>query len=297
MAETKASGGLARAQDGPHGPARAGAASGAAPGPSGGAVTPAGLPLGNLRVLAAVAALSAVTLTAELALPEAIWAAALHMAVVFLGVWLATPRDVALLGGVASLLLVAGALLGLPPGAFGSAAGFALALVQGPELANRLMVLLGIWALVGVLAGAKAREAALRTRVARETARRRAREGELARRHSLPRPAALPERIQDHEDLGHEVRTQLNAIVGFSDAARQELFGPHSDPRYRDYMGHINEAAWALARILERTLAAEPLPETQSEPGTRRAPGAAEVPEAPQEEDSSPHCAPKAVNQ
>ena len=282
MAEAKASGAIARAQDGRQGPDQAKVAA------------RLGLPLSSFRVLASIAVLSAVTLTAELVLPEAIWAAALHISVVFLGVWLARARDIVLLGALASLLLVVGALAGL---ATTSAAGLIAALAQGPELANRLMVLLGIWAMVAVLVGAKGREAALRARLMRETARRRASESELARRQDLPRPPALAERIRDPDDLGHEVRSQLNAIVGFSDAARQEIFGPHSDPRYRDYLGHINDAGWALLKVLDRSLASEPLPETRSEPGTRRVPGAAPETLESGEADPPAHCAPKAVNQ
>lgn len=280
MAEAKAAGAQARAPDGRREQGQAKAARRAG-GPS------AGLPLFSFRILAGVAAVSAATLAAELVLPAAIWAAALHLAVVFLGVWLAKPRDVVLLGLLASLLLVAGALLRLPAEALLSAAGLLAAVTQGAELANRLLVLLGVWAVVAVLAGARWREATLAARLLRETARRRASESALERRHSLPRPAALPARIRDDKDLGHEVRTHLNAILGFSDAAKQEIFGPHGDPRYRDYLGHINEAGWALLKVLDRTLAADPLPDTKSEPGARRTPGALAGPETAEAEETS----------
>lgn len=265
----------------------------------------AGLPLLSFRALASIAVLSAVTLAADIVLPPEIWAAALHMAVVFLGVWLARAREAVALGAVATSLLVAGAILSLPAPAFTSAADALAALGQGPDLANRLMVLLGIWSLVAVLGGAKRREAALRARLVREAARRLAGERELERRHAVPRPAALPDRVRDDRDLGHEVRTHLNAIVGFSDAAKQEIYGPHSDPRYRDYLGHINEAGWALVEVFDRTLAAEPLPERESEPGARREPGRNAAEDEPREStpaaDPDPASVaeekPKAVNQ
>ena len=232
--------------------------------------TAKGLPLQSPRVLASILALSATTLMAEVFLPAGVWAAALHLSLVFLGIWLARPRDVYVLAAIASALVVAGAVL-TARGA--SASALLETLVSGPGLANRLIVLLAIWALAAVVAGSKRREAALRARLAKEAAHRKAMEAELDKQHAVPRPSALDDRVWEDQDLGHEIRTLLNAIVGFSEAAKGEIFGPISDTRYRDYLGHINESGWTLLRVFERHLASEPLPDKPAEPGTRRTQG------------------------
>lgn len=40
-------------------------------------------------------------------------------------------------------------------------------------------------------------------------------------------------------NLAHEVRTPMNAIVGFSTIMQQEMFGPVENPRYAEYIRHI----------------------------------------------------------
>jgi PAS domain S-box-containing protein len=39
--------------------------------------------------------------------------------------------------------------------------------------------------------------------------------------------------------MSHELKTPLNAILGFSDLIQQELFGPLNEPRYRSYITDI----------------------------------------------------------
>ena len=39
--------------------------------------------------------------------------------------------------------------------------------------------------------------------------------------------------------MSHELKTPLNAVIGFSDLMRQELFGPVNDARYRSYICDI----------------------------------------------------------
>ncbi|MDP6818908.1 MAG: ATP-binding protein [Alphaproteobacteria bacterium] len=46
--------------------------------------------------------------------------------------------------------------------------------------------------------------------------------------------------------VSHELRTPLNAIIGFSDILRGELFGPHSNAKYREYAKDINESGVLL---------------------------------------------------
>ena len=40
-------------------------------------------------------------------------------------------------------------------------------------------------------------------------------------------------------DLSHEMRTPLNAVIGFADAMREETFGPLGSPKYLEYADHI----------------------------------------------------------
>lgn len=241
-----------------------------------------GLPLGNPRVLASVAALAATTAAAGIVLPATVWAPALHLGIVFLGLWLARPRDVYILATLASVLVLAGPFLAqLGPGA--SPGELARAWSPGPALANPLMVLLAIWALAAAIAGSLRREAALRARLAQDAIRREDDARALARLQAERRPAPLSARLGDEKDPGHEIRTLLNAIVGFSEAAKQEIFGPHADPRYRDYMGHINDSGWALLRAFERQTPSEPMPERHAEPGARRPRGGGDEHGATQE--------------
>jgi signal transduction histidine kinase len=55
-------------------------------------------------------------------------------------------------------------------------------------------------------------------------------------------------------DLSHEVRTPLNAIVGFSETIDQQIFGPIGNTRYEEYVGHIRSSAAHLIDLLSDTL-------------------------------------------
>ncbi len=73
--------------------------------------------------------------------------------------------------------------------------------------------------------------------------------------------AAAPQRPCDEvwRDLmghiSHEMRTPLNAIIGFSDLMNQELFGPVGHPRYQEYLSHIRDSSRSLLKSAEDTLA------------------------------------------
>ena len=54
--------------------------------------------------------------------------------------------------------------------------------------------------------------------------------------------------------ISHEMRTPLNAVIGFSDAMEQEVFGPIGNARYREYVGHIRTSGVELLKALEDAL-------------------------------------------
>lgn len=55
--------------------------------------------------------------------------------------------------------------------------------------------------------------------------------------------------------VSHDLRTPLNAVIGFSDVMGSELFGPVGDVRYREYIAHIRESGRELLKSAEDTLA------------------------------------------
>lgn len=55
-------------------------------------------------------------------------------------------------------------------------------------------------------------------------------------------------------DLGHELKTPLNAILGFADAMKEESFGPLGHDKYREYVGHIKSSGGHLADLIASIL-------------------------------------------
>jgi len=55
--------------------------------------------------------------------------------------------------------------------------------------------------------------------------------------------------------LSHELRTLLNAIVGFSEAIKHGVFGPIGNPRYSAYADNIHDSGRHLLAVIERALA------------------------------------------
>jgi len=54
--------------------------------------------------------------------------------------------------------------------------------------------------------------------------------------------------------MSHEFRTPLNAILGFSEMMRSEIFGPLGDPRYRDYTASIQESGELMLALVNDVL-------------------------------------------
>lgn len=54
--------------------------------------------------------------------------------------------------------------------------------------------------------------------------------------------------------MSHELRTPLNAILGFSEIIALELYGPNSDPRYRDYGRMIHDSGDHLRSLINDIL-------------------------------------------
>lgn len=54
--------------------------------------------------------------------------------------------------------------------------------------------------------------------------------------------------------MSHEMRTPLNAIIGFSEIMRTELFGPLGNDGYRGYVDDIHDSARNLLLLLDNVL-------------------------------------------
>lgn len=52
----------------------------------------------------------------------------------------------------------------------------------------------------------------------------------------------------------HELRTPLNSIIGFSEIISRELYGPMSEPRYRDQAKMIHESGLTLLKLINEIL-------------------------------------------
>lgn len=55
-------------------------------------------------------------------------------------------------------------------------------------------------------------------------------------------------------NMSHELRTPLNAIIGFSEILEKELFGPHSNPAYKNYAGDILKGGQRLLATINDIL-------------------------------------------
>jgi signal transduction histidine kinase len=54
--------------------------------------------------------------------------------------------------------------------------------------------------------------------------------------------------------MSHELKTPLNAVIGFSDIMRQQLFGPVGEERYRSYVADIHDNGRRLLAMINDIL-------------------------------------------
>ncbi len=76
------------------------------------------------------------------------------------------------------------------------------------------------------------------------------------------RPRRTPPMLAAHHDwadlmsrVNHDLRTPLNAVIGFSEVMALEMFGPLGSERYKEYVRYIRESASDLLKSAEDTLA------------------------------------------
>jgi signal transduction histidine kinase len=55
--------------------------------------------------------------------------------------------------------------------------------------------------------------------------------------------------------ISHDLRTPLNAVIGFADMMQRELLGPIGHPRYREYVDHIRDSGAGLLKSAEDIMA------------------------------------------
>lgn len=55
--------------------------------------------------------------------------------------------------------------------------------------------------------------------------------------------------------IGHDLRTALNAIMGFSEIMTAKLHGPLGHPKYDEYVSHVRTSGQALLAVSDEVLA------------------------------------------
>lgn len=54
--------------------------------------------------------------------------------------------------------------------------------------------------------------------------------------------------------IGHDLKTPLNSVIGYSDALASEAFGPLGNPKYHEYAGAVREAGAHLLELIENLI-------------------------------------------
>ncbi len=74
------------------------------------------------------------------------------------------------------------------------------------------------------------------------------------RREAARARAEAREGVRALGDLSHEMRTPLNAVIGFADAMTQETFGPLGHEKYEEYAEHIRASGRHLLDLVSAIL-------------------------------------------
>ena len=77
---------------------------------------------------------------------------------------------------------------------------------------------------------------------------------ELRQRLEEAEGKAVQERTRFLATISHEMRTPLNAIIGFSDMLLEEMAGPLKSERQRDYVGLVQESGQHLLAVVNSIL-------------------------------------------
>lgn len=77
---------------------------------------------------------------------------------------------------------------------------------------------------------------------------------EKLRREQRRHDAATEAKAQFLAMMSHELRTPLNAVMGFAESISEELLGPVSPPKYREFAKHIVEGGRRQLMLIERLL-------------------------------------------
>jgi len=78
----------------------------------------------------------------------------------------------------------------------------------------------------------------------------------VASRSAGPFPTAGGPDTSQHGLYGlcHDIRTALNAILGFSEIMTQKLHGPLGHPKYDEYAQHVRFSGQALLSVSDQVL-------------------------------------------
>ena len=73
-------------------------------------------------------------------------------------------------------------------------------------------------------------------------------------------PSALRDLMHEEQKrsflrmVSHELRTPLNSIIGFSEIISRELYGPLSEPRYREHAEIIRDSGLKMLKLVNQVL-------------------------------------------